>query len=110
MAKPAIKLIPPEDRTAHENVTVPVYVPTGIFTPNHPDFGKPNLMQAEFCLDRMEGEQQKIAGILRAISELLPNNEVLESLVWAAYKLHQDRTGMENLRHALCLSKAEGAK
>ncbi|WP_445658345.1 hypothetical protein [Achromobacter sp. NCFB-sbj8-Ac1-l] len=110
MANPGIKLVSPQDRDAHQSVSIPGYTPTGIFTSNHPDFGKPNFLQAEMCLERIESEKKRIGGILRAISMMLPQNEVLESLIWAAYKLHEDQTPLTNLRKALCLTGAEVAQ
>jgi hypothetical protein len=100
----SFQLVPGQGSADQEDVCVPVYENTGIFTPNHPDFGKPNFAQAEMCLDRIESEKKRIGEILKAISAMLPQNEVLESLIWAAYKLHEDQTPLANLRKALCLT------
>ncbi|WP_162266986.1 hypothetical protein, partial [Bordetella hinzii] len=104
----AIKLIPPQDQTAHENASVPVYVPTGIFTPNHPDFGKPNLLQAEMSLQQIELHLKRINGILTAVVTLMPNvSDEVNALLWAAYKLNEDKTMLGSLRSALCLDRKE---
>lgn len=110
VANADIKLVSPQDREVHQSISIPAYTPTGIFTSNHPDFGKPNFLQAEMCLERIESEKMRIGGILRAISMMLPQNEVLESLIWAAQKLHEDQTPLRNLRKALCLTGPEVAQ
>lgn len=104
MAKRVMQLVSAQEPFGDDSVGIPNYSCGGIFTPNHPDFGKANLMQAEMCLERIEDEKKRINGLLRAISTMVPNSEVLDSLIWAAYKLNEDQTLLANLRSALCLS------
>lgn len=109
MAKRVMQLVSTKEPFDDDSVAIPSYSCGGIFTPNHPGLGQPNLMQAEMNLERIENHLKRINGILKAVGTLLPNlPDEVNSLLWAAYKLNEDQTMLGHLRAALCLNRREG--